>query len=269
MRLKRTIKWAILCLVVLLFVSVGVLYLLVCGVPDRYRPAQLSPQQRQHVAYKVFVGHVLKFGTGAQGIEPYAWEISELRLNHYLAAMDDIEAMPPGHQPGRVSEKMQQSGLADPCIALRDGYMTLMVKTIKHNKILSADISFRFVNVAAGRRLSIGVDAVRVGHLPIPKAQVRGLLDTLKQELLAKTKASGLQDGQDDTGSLEGSMSKGVARILAAVAAAIDAKPINTELTWPLNNKHVRIDGIEIRDAETSKQRKIILQVTPTRREAR
>jgi hypothetical protein len=252
----------LIALVVLLAATAGTLYLLASAVPSRYRPTQLSTEQRHNVAFREFAPHTMEFGNNAQLNDPYTWTVTERKLNRYLASIDEIAAIRQGHKPGEIDRKLQEAGVSAPMIAFGNGELTVMVRTTKYNKIVSADISFRFVSVPEidHRRLAIRLEAVRVGRLPIPKSAVRSVLEEFKSRLVAR--AADNDDGEEEVGGLsfEGVSSERAARLLQAVVAAIDEKPIDTEVVWPVNKKYVRIDGIEIKDS------RLTLHVTPTRR---
>jgi len=246
MRLIRAIKWMAVGAVTLAAASAGVLYLLASSVPEGYRPAQLSADQQREVAYNQFTPHVLKFGNEAQGLQPFTWTATAEQVNSYLASMDEIAAIRPGHQRGQVDKALADAGLAEPAVAFEAGAVTLMVRSTRYNKILSADVGFSF---RPDGRLAIALKAVRVGYLPVPKSQVRQLLERLKRSLagrLAAPERNG--DAAGGGSSFQSLASQRVAELLGEVIAAIDEQPVGTEIVWPVGKKRVRIDAVDIAD---------------------
>ena len=250
MRLGQIIKWSLLATLIFVAGGAGVLYFLASGVPDAYRPARLTAEQRQDYAFTKLLQDRDQFDDLAQQDEPYDWSIDEHRLNGYLASMDEIASIRPGGRVGEVDAVMRRAGLAEPAIDLQDGMVTLMVRSTDYDKILCADFS---LEVTPEGLLSIRLVGARVGHLPIPLDQVAGMFNGLKERLAERTPP---EDEEDSNGLAP---SERAARLLATLIAAIDSDPVPTEFHWQ-DNLDVRVDGLRIGDD------KLTLHVVPLRR---
>jgi hypothetical protein len=64
--------------------------------------------------------------------------------------------------------------------------------------------------------------------------------------LHSKLSQAATQAERPDQASGVGPSSRDIARILRALLGAVEGEPVPTDLTWPVNRKRVRIDGIEI-----------------------
>lgn len=254
--LRKVVKWSAILLLTAVLAAAGVLYLLACSVPVNYRPAPLSAQQRRQTAPQ-FVNHLLLFGKDAENVVPYTWSATEEQLNWYLASMDEVAALPPGREPGQVDKMMKDAGIADPAVALGDGVLTVMVRSTEYGKVLAADVSFVF---QPEHNVSVRLGAVRVGRLPVPKAHLRGVLQQIKDKLTAAMSRP-MRNGKAGGGSFETVAADRVPKLLARVVAAIDAEPISAELVWPIGDRRVRIDGIDIAD------HRLTLRATPIGRD--
>jgi hypothetical protein len=253
----RTVRRAVIVVIVLCSLVAAAMYLLSSGIPAAYRPAQLPVEERRRTASR-FVNHVLRFGNDAQDNAPYTWSVTEQQLNEYVGSLEEIADTRPGPSRQEVSRAMERAGLAEPAIILGDGMITVMVRTTKYNKILAADVSLTFT---PERKLSLRLEGVRVGYLPVPKKQVHGLLSRLREKVdISDSKGdSGEESGATDLLG-PGVASERVGKLLGVMFSAIDGEPIETELVWPINKRYVRIDGIDIAD------KTVTLHVTPTRR---
>jgi len=233
-----------------------VLYVQASRIPARYRPAQLTAAEKQRAAKEFYSRIVNEFGNDAQRNEPYEWSVSEEQFNAWLASMDEIASKTHTGKPGQVYKAMAQAGLAGPAVALRDGVMTLMMRSTKHQKILSVDIAFTFT---PEKKLRLQVRGLRLGRLAVPDSLVRSRLEELKR--LSSSAARDGPAGRSRRATMAGVSSDDVAAVLGAVLAAIDEEPIRPELTWPVNKKRVRIERIEIAGGM------LRLHVTPVGRE--
>lgn len=251
MRIVRTVKWLTAGAAVLAFAAAG-LYIQASRTPPNYSPAILSADQRDRAAKEFLNRKILNdFGNATQRNRPFDWSIGEDELNRYLASMDEIASSAPTVQPGAVHRAMADAGLAAPAVALRNGKLTLMVRSTKYEKILSADLAFTFNKDGM---LLVRLVQARSGRLALPDRWLRDRLRRLGQSLDAEDRsarpAAG-PAGQSHRAGRSGSLavsSLDVAELLRVVLAAIDNKPIRPELTWGINERHVRISGIRISD---------------------
>jgi len=215
-----------------------VLYVQASRLPPRYRPAQLTAAQKKQAAKAFYSKIVNEFATDAQRNEPYDWRVSEEQLNAWLASMDEIASKTRTGKAGEVYKAMARADLAGPSVALRDGVMTLMVRSTKYEKIISVDIAFTFT---PAKKLRVHVRGLRLGRLAMPDSLMRSRLDEFK-----RLSSSGGRDVDTvrSRAATAGISSDDVAAVLEAVLAAIDEEPISAELK--INKKRVRIEQIEI-----------------------
>lgn len=212
-----------------------VMYLLASWVPGDYRPVRLNHQAREQATSR-FYSRVFKFMSDGEDVKPFTWSASEEWLNRYLSSMDEI-AFRKGGERGQADRMMAKAGLTEPMVALDDGAITLLARSTKYDKIISAKLAFEFT---PDGKLRIRLAGARMGRAPVPAWVVRGRIEKLKrtvgQRLLAMS-----ADREPS--------SAGVAKVLGRVIAAIDGEPIDTELTWRLHSKkRVRISRIDISD---------------------
>ena len=239
MRRARAIRRTLLTLVALTSAGSVAAYLMASWVPADYRPARLGREDRER-ATRTFYNRVFAFINEGEDVKPFAWSVDEDWMNRSLASMDEI-AYQRGGKRGQVHRLMERTRLAEPAIALGDGEITLMVRSIQHDKVLSASLRFEF---DGDGRLRVRLAGTRIGCLPVPPLLVRDRVEELKRTVVQRLLDSA---GAGDA-ALDDPRSAGVARVLAIVVAAIDGKPIDPEVTWRLHaRKRVRIDGIDIK----------------------
>jgi len=242
MRLGKVIKVVFGGIVAGLLVTLLIIYVETSRIPPEYRPPQLSAEQKDQAAKEFLNRKILReFGNAAQLNEPFEWTVTQDQLNRYLAAIDEIASSAPSVRPGTVYRRMEEAGLADPAVVLRDGLVRLMVRSVRHQKVLSVDVSLHFTEDG---RLAVRLVQMRAGLIRLPDFWVRSRLEGLRGEILA-----GREAREAETGSREGRFalsSQGVGEVLIALLGAIEKEPISTELTWRVNRRHVRIDEIEI-----------------------
>ena len=229
---------------VVLVLASGWFYLSASSVPDRYQPLQLTQQQKDEVA-GTFLPHVLKLGgDDAEKLQPFTWTITAKQLNEYLASMDEIAASLEGSRNGTVSRELDNVGLASPAVALDDGMVTLMVRQMDYQKVLSADIAIEF---APEEKLRVRLAGMRVGRLTVPQWMVDSYLRDLKDGLLAVLKNGGEDDASSERTDRRSQLSsKHVAQVMAVIIAAIDDEPIPTEFKWFIGKMRIRIRNIEV-----------------------
>ena len=259
MRMIAVLRWGLPALLLAILGMLGVLYILAGRAPDSYRPMRLTAEQKRQ-AVADFGVRIQDFGNAAQQNDPYTWSVREDRLNEYLASLDEIAANLRGGRRGRVEAAMAKAGLAEPAVRLRDGLVTLAIRSTRHNRIFSVDLAFTF---ASDKSLRVRLEGAHIGDLVVPKSFVRGALAEL-QALLARGGRGEAAPRPDSADARRKRISPNdLANVLAAVVAAIDGRAIRAELTWPVNKRRVRIDRIDITDGLAS------LHVQPTGRKWR
>ena len=244
MRAGKVIKLSLAAVVAAFLLAAGLLYVQISRIPANYRPVRLTAAQKDQTA-KDFWNSVLDFANAAQKNESFEWPVSQLELNRYLAAMDEIAAKPPSGKHGRVYRALEEARLAEPTVSLHNGILTLMVRSKEHNKVLSADVSFSFTG---DKTLCVRLVGVRVGRLTLPISWGQSQLEEIKRLVPMKNRLKGNDSERLDGREPSGLSSQDLALVLEAILAGIDEEPISTELTWPVNKKRVQIEGIEISD---------------------
>jgi hypothetical protein len=252
MPIGRTVRRTSLVLVAMLLAGALVVYLLASRVPADYRPRRQGREQRD-AAMRSFRLEIQGFTNEGEENVPYAWSVDERSLNEYLDAADEI-AVFGGGEAGEIHRVASRLGLRDPAIALDDGMLKLMVRSTRHEKIVSVLLRFDFT---PEKKLRVRVAGARVGRLPVPSALVRG-----KIEQLGRTVERRLRAGRDaESPRIGGVSSRAVGRVLGQVLAAIGGEPIDTELSWKkTTKKRVRVERVEIDDG------KLTLYVVPVGR---
>ena len=228
---KKTIKTISVLLLFSLMLATAVVFLLASSVPDDYSPLQLLPQERKETAERSFVdAHAIPFLNAAMDVKPFYHEVREEELNQYLASLDEIANLRPGHQAGGVYAAMDEAGLADPMVKIRDGIITLMIRTKKANKVVSLDV--RLTMTDAG--LVVTLDAVRIGRMPVPKSWVDGSLALLRDALAQ-------QDLDEEVSERD------LDRLLGAVVGGIGGEPLDTTLKFR-KKRFRKIDEVSVTD---------------------
>lgn len=218
----------------LVMAATASVFLLASTVPEDYRPYQLNPDERKMVAESFYTEEFFPFMNEFGEPEPFVHEIREDRLNQYLAALDEIAYIKPDRagevrKTGGVYEAMDQAGLADPVVKMRDGVLTVMVRTRRSNKIFAADLTF---TVLPDTRLHVRLQGVRLGRLPVPQGFVDQGVAMLKSEF-AKRAAAMREE-------------RGLNALLAVIIGAINEDPIDT--TLKIRRQTKRTHRVELSD---------------------
>jgi len=244
MRIRRAIRKTLLTLTALAALGGVVLYLLASWVPGDYRPARLGRDER-HLATRHFYNRVFDFINDGETVRPFTWSVDEEWLNRSLTSMDEI-AYQRGGERGQVLRLMERARLAEPAVALRDGEMRLMVRSIEHDKVLSATLRFDF---SPPDRMEVRLAGTRIGCLPVPMFLVRERVERLKETIVQRLLSAAEGDHADE--AVADPRTADVGKVLAGVVAAIDGRPIDPVVTWRLHSrKRVRIDRIDITDGK-------------------
>lgn len=236
----RIAIYAVAAVFLLLAAVALVLYVQANRLPADYMPAVLSPQQRRRQVDN-FAGQLMDFHRKAQHSLPYTLTVSQRRMNAYLASLDEIASDMPGSNfvSGQMNQMMADAGIADPAVAFGSDVVTLMVRSTRREKVLSVKLGFSFPSVG---KLQVRLLAARVGRLSMPDDLAGQVLSQLKYEA-----RRWLEDREtsDSTHSAAASLGPGdVGGAMAAVVAAIDDEPIDTEVT--IGGKRIRIVDVRI-----------------------
>lgn len=241
MQIGELFKWSLGVIIVGLVLASGVLYVQLSRIPEDYHPAQLTADQKNQ-AVKEFWNMVQDFGNAIQENQPFDWSVSEDQLNRYIASIDEIASSTPSGRPGAIYRALDDAGLAQPAVALHEGILTFMVRSKEHEKLLAVDVS---LSLAEGRNLRVRVVEARVGKVSMPSKWVKNQLEKLR-DLIPAEELNSEKAMRPSSGGIGGLSSRDLARAMEAVIAGIEKNPIATELTWPVNNKRVRIESVEV-----------------------
>ena len=245
---RKTLKRSALGLLGLLLIVGVVLYVQANLVPSAYRPADLAPEQREAQADH-FIDQIATLYNHSQRFEPYEWVITQDQLNAYLASMDEIaSAFPGGATPGQIDRTMQEAGLSKPAVSMRDGVLTLMVRSTSHDKILSVGLRFSHPQPD---RLEVRLASTRVGRLGLPHSAAQQALAQLKdgvRKWAARDRRGRASPGRSAGGL--GLSPSDIGAALASVIGAIDERPVST--VCEIDGKRVRIAALNIRNAHVT-----------------
>jgi hypothetical protein len=247
---SKFFKWVVrgaLIVLLVLIVAAGAIYLAASSAPGPYRPADLTAHERGLEGYD-FLSRASDFRNQAQDRFPFTLSLTQEQINKYLASMDETVALVPNRSPGEVRGMMERAGLEEPCVAVGEGVLTLMVRLSQYDKVLSADVSFDFL---PDGKLQVRLREVRLGRLPVPQSLVRGRLAEVREKLVSSMRPAGSSDAEEPAGGVS---IRDVSALLRQAVAAIDEQPISTDLRkFPQ-----RIEAIELHD------KTLKLRFTPT-----
>jgi hypothetical protein len=230
MRVVRLVKWSVLLLILALLITVGVLYYLISRVPEDYRPAELTYQQRRTVAEATFWEDVSRLNDIVHDGQRDQFRLSQRRLNEYLASMDEIAVLQQGTDPGEVHGKMEQLGLAGPAVSLQEGRLVFMILSTEYGKVVSVDL---LPEVRDGQ-FSVRLLDVRIGNLSLPAGPVRSQLDRLLSALPEPPGDSGRKPSENL-----------VAMLRTVIGSAAGAGAVPAKFKWDRRQVHLRRVDVE------------------------
>ncbi len=226
---------------VLLFVLLPlVAAALVMLPPSQYSPARLDYEERS-VAAKQFYRQMMDFDDLAQSNVPFAFTFTAEQLNRYLASVDEIAALLPEGQAGRVQEMMRAAHLHGPAVAIERGRLMLMVQAGKRGVVVSIDL----VPVLDERgRLVVRLGALGAGRLRVPQSLIHTAIERTRDRLLELRAAQ--REETDVPGGLAQAELSDVAANYAMrmIVAALDGRPIEPEGRY--RRHRIRLTGIDL-----------------------
>lgn len=248
MRIRKAAKWVVLFVVLALAGTATLLYVLAGLVPSEYQPARLTQAQKQDAAYE-FVNDKLirELNNPAQEGRPFDWRVSEEQINRYIASMDEIAWLGLDTKPGDTIARLEEAGLADPAVALGEGKLTLMVRDIRRDKILSVTLAAE----NSDGRLRLRLAGARVGRVAVPRSMVAEQMERLRDDL-----AQAYPDDNGDESAVER-----FGRLLAGLLAGDGDGQIEPVFTAGLNKRRVRVTDVTITD------KALTLRLSPVRDE--
>lgn len=179
--MPRRIKRAVAILAGGVLLAAGILYLQASRDPPGYHPAVLETRQKAEMG-KEFVNLALAIQTSEKSDRDlHSWELTEGRINEYLAAVDEIAFLgePVFREKrtrGDVDRAMKRAGIGGVAVAVNEGGLTLMVQSLRYGKVISADVS---VTMTAEKELAARLIGARVGRLAVPVSLLRERLGRL------------------------------------------------------------------------------------------
>lgn len=262
--IRKIIKWTAIDVVALLMLVAMGLFLLASWKPSGYEPIRLSDNQKHKAASDFGMLVIDRFRRAAQDAahndRPFSFSFTQDQLNGYLASMDHIAVLRAPVKHGDVYKLMDEAGLTEPVINLRDGVLTVMVRTRDYEKILSAGLTFTFTEDAG---LKIDLAGAYIGRAPIPKSLIRRRLQPVKailREQMEKMQTTSTQPTKPRGIVLVGFSTRDIARVIRGAIMAIDEEPIPAKDLVSKVGAKVRVTGIDIEDG------KITLTFTPVTR---
>lgn len=234
--MSKPVKWTILIVIFGGMLALALVFLAASSVPDAYEPYRMTQEDREHAAMHFANVHGIEFFNKAGDVKPFTHEITADDFNKYLAALDQIAFLRPppagkNQRIGTVWKAMESAGIADPMVVIDNGILTVMVRTLGSNKVVSMDL--RLEMVAPGK-MKVALEGIRVGLMPVPQTAVGGGIEQLKATLAERQK-------------LEVASHKDLDAMLAAIIAAIGEEPVETTLKLP-RDRYRRISRLELED---------------------
>jgi len=233
MRIGRVIKWSSLAALVVIVATAIILYIQASRPPEEYRPALLAFAQREQAAQELISrlsGE--EFNGQLERRVPFTWTVTAEDLNRYVASVEEVAYL--SNQASEPEGLLAGAGFADPAIALGDGVLTLMGRSVEYDKVLSADLVFEF---DAQGDLRTRLQRVRVGRLTVPQTLLEDALARLREDLAEqRQQAQAGQPNRDDR-------SPTVTEFLFAAAEGQAVAPVFKAFT---SSKRGRIRTIDI-----------------------
>ncbi len=236
-------------MVVLAALAGGTGFILASRIPAAYRPARLTPvQQSAHVnTFTSLAGEFIsQIGTG----QPETWTITARQANLCLGSVDKIASFYSARTVHPMAE-LERTGLTGPAVAMREGVLTLMIRSERHKKILSLDVTFTLDEQGEMR---LAFQAMRVGLMPVPEFLLRGKIRETRAELQDLLGGRGRPDQIDPE--------DGVANFLNAAVGMLDGRAVRPGIRH--GPHRVRISRVEITDGALT----LHLQPVPRRPKA-
>lgn len=244
--LGKILSWTALVLVVLC----AVFYVLASWTPTTYAPPTLSQDQKEDAA-RAFVYDLTQFQNEGQKGEPFDWVIKQDDMNRYLASMDEIVASQPSRKRGEVQKVLDTAGITPPMVHLGDGHMTVMLRSVEHGKVLSADITIGMTD--EGLVLARLTDT-RVGLLPVPRFTVRDRMEDFKAQLQQRLDRLRTTPKRPKGGLVLTSFGP-IEELLSTLVLAIDEKPLPVQIR--VHKRRVQIEDFRIEEG------KLVLRIIP------
>jgi hypothetical protein len=233
----RILVWT---LVVMIIMS-GLLYVQATRIPDNYHPARLTQEETKQTVGDFARDIAQGFGNNVKKVEEFDWSIDQSTVNRYLASIDEIAfKLPNGVKRGYIDEEMARLGLADPAVAFEDGKVTLMVRSTKYRKVLSAEISVKLVD----EKLKFALTSTRIGKLPVPSSFLTDKIKSLSEKLTGER--------ADD-----------ISETLAELLRAIDGEPISPSDAWRIQGIKVAIESLTV---DNGKLKLFVRPIPPKRK---
>lgn len=240
-------NWYRWCGLVALVVGVPLLILLPLVVavlvvlpPSQYDPAYLAYEERS-VAAKQFYRQMMDFDDLAQSNVPFEFTFTAEQINRYLASVDEIAALLPGGQAGRVQELMQAAGLRGLAVAFERGRLMLMVQAGKHGLVVSVEL---LPVLDARGKLVVRLGALRLGRLRVPQGLIHESIDSTKNRLLL-LRAAQRQEADVPGGLTQADLGDVAANYATRmIVGALDGQPIEPEGKY--RRHRIRLTGIDI-----------------------
>jgi len=251
--IRKIIKWTAITVVALVMLAALGVFLLASWRPSGYEPVRLSESEKHKVASNFFNKVVNAFLEGGQKGRAFSLSFTQNQINHYLTSMDHIAVLRTPVEHGEVYKLIDEVGLAEPVVNLRDGVLVIMIRTREYEKVLSAGLTFTFGEDAS---LKIDLHSAYIGRAPVPKALVRNRLQSVKailREQMEKMQTTSTQPTKPRGVVLVGFSSRDIARVIRGAIMAIDEEPIPArDLVSKTEGNRIRITDIDIKDRQVT-----------------
>jgi hypothetical protein len=130
---------------------------------------------------------------------------------------------------------MRQIGLTGPALRLGEGRVTLMARSVEHDKVVSLVLA---AEMTEDRRLRVRLEGARLGRLPMPRDLVEDSFQQLREALARRVR----DDAESDAG--EPAATDQVLAFLAGMLEAAGGEPVRVE--GVVNNRPIRLTDLKI-----------------------
>lgn len=198
MKIRRTIKWTVLLLLLGLAAAIVTACFLALRVPDDYAPLRLSEGQKKTSQEKLnrklsdFVRMAGEIGSYRSGepIKPgqsFTTEVTQQEMNEWVASLPDAAVA-----------QLSRVGLSDPAVAIGDGKLTFYAYWAKLKGIAGIEFAFTFDDQGLMRLVLLNI---RMGDVKLPRSLYDDLVRNLENNVQASLAAAS-EDSSEEFGGI-------------------------------------------------------------------
>lgn len=197
MRIRRTVKWVSLAVLLVVAALAVTSLALARRRPGDYAPLALTEAQkkasqenlnRKLANFVRMAGEIGSYRAG-EPVPPgqsFTVEVTQQEMNEWVASLPDAAVT-----------QLARLGLSDPAVALGDGKLTFYAYWAKLKGVAGIDFAFRFDKDGLMR---LELRSIRMGELRLPRSLYDDLVRRLEQDLQARLSAGG--SGSEEFGGI-------------------------------------------------------------------